>query len=163
MPDYLREKQRGILKGYLREYFAPVPEKYLVKLQAARMEVFKKDYFICGSRESLRPAVTFYLLSGGRKTWKVINAYDLLEIYLGHVEDFKSIFELGEPHIIITHGNQEFVNRRQWDIINQFCAWRNLSHRRTMIFGLGQRSYTEFKAKFAPDLMRGFQIIMLGS
>lgn len=56
---------------------------------------------------------------GLSKTLKIMNAYELIEIYLGHNEEIKSIFDLRSDILILMYGYGEFENARQSDILVQ--------------------------------------------
>lgn len=162
-PDYESDKKREILRGYLREYYVHVDPRLVKKLQKVPIQSHPYDYFVYGKRIHFKPFVAFYLLAGGRKDWKVINAYELIEIYLGHIEDVATIFQLNTPYVIMTYGNEEFENKRQWDIINQFVAWRQLQRFRTVIFAFNTKAISDYRSKMSAELRTQFKEVDLTS
>lgn len=61
-----------------------------------------------------------YLMSLDCPSYKVLNVYELIEIYLSRHPQFSSLFELKFPAVILTEGYNEFPNVRQNDAILQF-------------------------------------------
>ena len=53
------------------------------------------------------------------KSVKFLNAYELIDIYLGNVEEYKTIFDLKQDIILVYFTGTEFENRRQDDIVIQ--------------------------------------------
>ncbi|HEC65958.1 MAG TPA: hypothetical protein ENI23_11755 [bacterium] len=161
MSVYDVELKRKTLKGYLKSFYVPVDKKLIILLDNENLDPLKCDYFIFGSRKYFRPLIAYYLVENGRKDWITFNAYELIEIYLGKCEEYNSIFDLNASYAIITYGNEEFENKRQWDVINQYIAWRQLDKKRTIIYGFNRRVLSEFKEKMPIDLRQGFKVINL--
>lgn len=60
---------------------------------------------------------------------KFMNAYELLDIYLGNSEEFKSILDIPQKIIIVYFSGTEFENKRQADIIIQLGEYMSVSNR----------------------------------
>lgn len=76
--------------------------------------------------------------AGLSKYLRVMNAYELIEIYLGNLESYKSIFELKMDILVLMYGYSEFENRRQSDIILQTMENRRRLGLQTWFVNLGK-------------------------
>lgn len=161
MAEYIKDQTKKILKGYLRDFYVPVDPRFTKFVDKQKIDPGKCDYFVWGPRKLFRPFIAYYLVKNGRKDWITFNAYELIEIYLGKYEEYNSIFDLNAPFAIMTYGNEEFENKRQWDVINQYVAWRQLEKKRTLIFGFDNKAYNEYGQKMSLELRQGFKVISL--
>ena len=67
----------------------------------------------------------------------VINAYTLLEIYLGKSEDWVSISDIENKIVCVYLGYSEFENRRQSDIIEQLIEQQRVHNKKFWLFYKG--------------------------
>lgn len=65
--------------------------------------------------------------SGQFKSFRVMNVYELIEVFLGKLDFADSVFKLNERILILLNGFHEMENRRQEDLILQ-----TLENRRRM-------------------------------
>lgn len=80
----------------------------------------KSNGYVCMSEDILRPLLLRLFVEKGQFTdYRLMNAYSLIEIYLGHNDDITSIEQLESNHIVLYLGFSEFENKRQADIIMQ--------------------------------------------
>lgn len=63
--------------------------------------------------------MTLFMRLGRYEDALIINAYTLLDIYLGKSEDYQSISDIENRVVCVYLGYSEFENRRQSDIIEQ--------------------------------------------
>lgn len=64
-------------------------------------------------------AIIFWLLKHQQPAFKVMNVYELIEIFLQHHPVYKSMFDLKFPALVLLQGYDEFPNVRQNDAILQ--------------------------------------------
>lgn len=77
------------------------------------------------------------LLRGGfTRTYRFLNMYELIEIYLGK-RDENSIFTLKDDVLMLTYGFNEFANKRQEDIVLQLLDFRQGLKKITWIYCCG--------------------------
>jgi len=73
-----------------------------------------------GGKQSEQNGVLAHLLLRSGRSFEVLNAYELIEIFLGHMaERYQSVLEIRAPLLIILFGYAEMENRRQEDLILQ--------------------------------------------
>lgn len=72
----------------------------------------------------------------------IMNAYELIEIYLGHVEEITSVFQISPNTLIIYLGYSEFENKRQSDILEQVFENQRVQNKRFHVVYKG-RTLTE--------------------
>lgn len=68
---------------------------------------------------SVDVAIAFWLLKHNMPTYRIMNVYELIEIFLQHHPTYKSMFEIKFPALILLQGYDEFPNVRQNDAILQ--------------------------------------------
>jgi len=76
---------------------------------------------------------------GVYRTYSVYHAYELIEIFLQHHPDIKSIFDIRDDVSIILCGFEEFANKRQEDIILQLLDVRRSRNLITWLFHNGTK------------------------
>lgn len=158
--DYFLDRKRDILRGYLRQFYVGVDSNIVEEYDKLGIDV-RKNYTVVGDYKNFKKFCAYYLLKDGRKDWELMNAYTLIEIYLGKYEDIKSIFEINVPYLILTFGIDEMENKRQWDIINQYLSWRYLQGYFTVFFLFSNNSYKEYKSKFSEEMRSVYKVVEL--
>jgi len=61
-------------------------------------------------------------LDGKHRSLAVVRTYDLIDIFLGHVEG-KALRDFPEDVIVVLHGFSTMPNRREFDILSQFLDY----------------------------------------
>lgn len=64
--------------------------------------------------------ILYFLVSHLEPHYKILNVYELIEIYLSRHPHFKSLYELKFPAVVMLEGYNEFPNVRQNDAILQY-------------------------------------------
>lgn len=83
-------------------------------------EASKGNAVVYMTEDVLNPLLLYMFVSRGSKDpFILMNAYSLIEIYLGHNENITSIEQLESQLIVLYMGYSEFENKRQADIIMQ--------------------------------------------
>lgn len=94
--------------------------------------------------ESLNLILLFYLLRVGSPSYHIMNSYELVEIYLEHHPEFKSILEISYDYLIVLYGYNEMANRRQEDLLLQlFDHYRRLDKKIIFVSRSGGQSLTQ--------------------
>lgn len=87
-------------------------------------------------------------------SYKVMNAYRLLDIMLEHDLEYKSASHITEEYLFLFSGYDEMENRRQGDVINQIMQLRSFSNKKTILFHKGnQRSLADLGVKIKPIVL----------
>jgi len=97
-------------------------------------------YLIYNEKNLAKIAGIFaYLLlkRGGFLSYRVLNVYEIVEIFLGKYEDIDSVFKLKEEVLILTNGFREMENVRQEDLVLQTLENRKRLGKSTWFFSRG--------------------------
>lgn len=123
---------------------------------------FSNNLFITCKDDLLKPTLLYGLISlGSYVNFELMNAYRLLDIYLGKDDKYNSLFKIYSNYLAIYLGYRESANKRQSDVIEQTIENRIIKNRRTWIYYKGTKS--KFNSKF-PAVMslleeRNFDVI----
>lgn len=127
---------RKVVNGYLKA-LGPTKGPLLISQKILDEIDSEKDMVISTgslSQDRLNIVLAYLLLKRGvHRTYQVRNVYELIEIFLGHIEGIKSIFELTSDILILLSGYYEFENKRQEDILLQTLANRRRQGRITWL------------------------------
>ena len=63
--------------------------------------------------------LAIYFINNKITDYKIFNAYELIDIFLGKHPDYKSFFSIRTGFLVLTFGWNEFENKRQEDVILQ--------------------------------------------
>ncbi len=68
--------------------------------------------------------ITYLLIVGGRRNYKLFTSSQLIDIYVGNNEEYPTLFNIDVPFLFITVSKLEIENIRQWDIPITLCEDR---------------------------------------
>lgn len=143
--DGKRQACECMLMRKMKNKFAKIGE---VKIDHSLLEKVEKidphkDFFIeCQGiqQNKINGMIAFqWARFGIDRSLEVRNVYELIEIFLGHFEYPKSIFELTTEVLVLLSGYCEFENKRQEDIILQTLENRRRLQRPTWIITIDNR------------------------
>ena len=129
------ELEKVRLKIYLR-HLLPIKEDART-LDVSKVD-FSKDVFVVSNKDLYRETFVLGLLALKKKrSYKVINAYRLIDIMVGNDLEYKAVSHIGEDILMVTLGYNEMENKRQIEVINQVIDIRRMSKKLTWIFYKG--------------------------
>lgn len=110
---------------------------------------FKDSLVFISSKDIYKSVFYLGLRSLGKKVqYEVMNAYRLIDIYLGNDPLYKSVSAIECKYLLIYLGYNEFENKRQGDIIDQVMSLRKTEGKYTWLFYRGTKSaYSNYKIK----------------
>jgi len=102
--------------------------KALRSLSQEERELVLSTKFVGDTYLKLKPSVNealidsltlVFLISRGCLPYRIFNVYELLDVYFGNHPEFKSLFHIKVPIVVLGEGYNEFPNIRQSDAILQ--------------------------------------------
>jgi hypothetical protein len=77
------------------------------------------------------------LKSGVSRSYRYLNAYELIDIYLGNHPDYRALLSISADIVVIDYGFDEFENKRQEDALNQVISNQIRRKKLVWIFSYG--------------------------
>lgn len=110
---------------------------------------FKQTLTIISSKDIYKSVFYLGLRSLGKKVnYEVMNAYRLIDIYLGNDPVYKSVSAIENKYLLLYLGYNEFENKRQGDIIDQVMSLRRTENKYTWLFYRGNKTgYSNYRIK----------------
>ena len=118
--------------------------KKLMKVYDQLKEV--KDFAIVQYQEDMLNyvAMALVLLNGKYESYVFMNAYELIDIYLGNKEEFKCLSDIECQMAIVYMGYNEFENKRQADVLEQLMQLQRVEKKKFYLLYRG----TAVEAKY---------------
>lgn len=102
-------------------------------------------------------ALAKVIKDGNYQSYMFMNAYELIDIYLGNKSDLKCISDIEATLVIVYLGYSEFENKRQCDVMEQLFEMQRVHRRKFWVLYRGssieskyQRLVDAFKAQGYP-------------
>jgi len=125
-----------------------------------KVDPSKNLYILCNERDMAKISGMFAFLLIRRArfdSFKVMNVYELIEVFLGKHDDADSIFKLNDSVLMLTNGFQEMENRRQEDLILQTLENRRRSGKVTWFYNRGRSNPLKLVDSFLRE--NGFEVV----
>lgn len=117
---YSKDQKIRILKNYLGPFY----ERPNLNIRNSLRGVHIFSNLVLKTRY-INQAITFLLLKDGRQNYKVISSYEVIDIYLGKVEEVPNYRDLVSSVLIVKTLSYGMENKRKWDLIYQLSIERN--------------------------------------
>lgn len=95
------------------------------------------------------------------QSYVFMNAYELLDIYLGNKEEFSCISDITASLAIVYLGYSEFENKRQSDVIEQFIDIQRVNHRAFHLLFRGSSIESKYPTTASHVKSLGYPIITI--
>lgn len=116
----------------------------------------------CYPQDIMRPTFLYALLSlESFKSFRMMNAYELVDIFLGNNEEISSTLNIYEETLGLYLGFHEFVNRRQSEFIQQLMYDRVIKRRITWIYYKGTKDQLSLSRIDSTKTETGFNAVSL--
>ena len=106
-------------------------------------------------------ATALLLKIGKFESYIFMNAYELIDIYLGNKEEFRCISDIDCRTAIIYLGYSEFENKRQADVLEQLFEFQRVEKKRCYILFKGSSMETRYSSVVSLFKGYGFPVIKL--
>lgn len=138
-----------------------------------RIESFNKDKFwevyglvtdkpfeiIQYSGELLNYIALAKLIKDGKyQSYMFMNAYELIDIYLGNKEEIKCISDIEASLVIVYLGYSEFENKRQSDVIEQLFEIQRINRRKMWVLYRGTTMDSKYPKVVDLFRMHGYPV-----
>lgn len=141
-----------IVSEYLGPYL-DIPSKELRE----QLQSFKTGGCNLIQTANHNAVITYFLLKEGRQNYIVFSSYQIIDIYLGNVEEYNSLSNITSPVVIVSAREAEMENKQRWSLLYQLA----------MIRVLRKQGLTIITEKFPMDLnvfkTLGFETISVAS
>lgn len=120
------EEQKTILIQYLGPFLSSgIPSEKERKYLSENVKKLEDILFIADGQEPLNRTAIYCLLSFGRKSWRVIDTYEMTSILLGVNEDeVKSFYGWPEEIVFIRYPRATTRNIKNDEVILHTTDWR---------------------------------------
>lgn len=146
-PSY---KVKKFIRKYPMLFRGKTIDKDVLKKVYSQIENIEDLHFISYSKDLLSyVAMTLLIKHGKYDDIAIMNAYRLLDIFLGNDEIYKSILDLDNKIVILYLGYSECENKRQGDVICQLVEYQRVRGNKTWILYKGNQN--TFSSKY-PNL-----------
>lgn len=141
------------LKLYLRPLL-PIKKEVLDLIKQEQLSKSLSQVYL-STQDICKELFVSILMSLDHKvSYKVMNAYRLLDIMLEHDLEYKSASHISEEYLFLFSGYDEMQNKRQGDVINQIMQLRSFNNKKTILFHKGnQRSLADLNIKLKPIIL----------
>lgn len=125
------KKVVALLKFYLGRFFVRTPSVYLDR--------FKKEFrdygsvIATGDADFLRYVGCYFLLYSGRKTYREMTTYDLIETYLGRQDEGERFYDIETELLVLTHLRTTMENRQLENLVVHTMGQREMMGKKTLV------------------------------
>jgi len=147
---------------YLRKAqpLCPVPEYQKHLDGAEKRGVLLQVPETFSSPRQAKWVFAYLLLKGGiRRTYEILNAYELVDIYFREHVKFGSVHRLTQDVLCLYYGFHEFKNTRQGELICQTLSLRDAKGLSNLVMVRGNPEFGTLLESYAED--NGYQTIQL--
>lgn len=97
------------------------------------------------------------------QSYMFINAYELIDIYLGNKEEIKCISDIEVSLAIVYMGYSEFENKRQLDVLEQLFEQQRVNRRKLWILYRGNSIESKYSRLVDTFKMHEYPVTRIGA
>lgn len=142
-----QEKLSNLIRRYPSIFLnRPMVKEDFVKVFDCIKDNYSDQLVVQYSEEVIQYVfLSLVILSKVKGNVIVDSAFRLVDIYLGHDEDFQSISDFSGNNICLYLGYSEMENKRQEDFINQLAEYQIMQNRKFWLLYRGKGIETKYK------------------
>jgi len=123
--------KRKILSAYLGNYSIPIPSTSTEELRKNFPK--RETHLVQGTPHSLKTIGCYFLLEFGQVRYRSIFSYEIVEVFLGNMEEDRTFCDDQTPFLIIYHTRSTMQNRQLEPMIIHTVGQRQRMNRPTLV------------------------------
>ena len=127
------------IKQYLGFFFTPITKEDISKFK--KLYPSFKSLYVYHTPEELKKIGMYLLLLRGNEKYKLYNAYDLFNNYIGRNEDSKEWLDTTTPVIILYYPAYTEQNKKIQDILGHLISHRHTFNKVTIFLSESEIPY----------------------